>query len=64
MIDNCSIKQTIAFITFLFLKKYSPGKINIRIFIFLCWVTPLYGALWLGKDNIYNLPLSKKSKME
>jgi hypothetical protein len=26
--------------------------------------TPLYGALWLGKDNIYNLPLSKKNENE
>ena len=39
------------------LKKWFP-------FLFQFLLTPLYGALWLGKYNIYNLPLSKKSKME
>ena len=39
------------------LKKWFP-------FPFQFLLTLLYGALWIGKYNIYNLPLSKKTKME
>ena len=39
------------------LKKWFP-------FLFQFLLTLLYGALWLCKYNIINLPLSKKTKME